>query len=146
MANNGKNYAVEHLGALKDLGQYSFTHPMLPNAVPGKKFVKDSLVLSGMEISFNMAPPRAGIPFYHKHHSNEELYLFLSGRGEMQVDGETIAVSEGSAVRVSPNGKRAWRNTGEGPMAFVVIQARAGTLAQGDISDGEVVPGDVVWP
>jgi mannose-6-phosphate isomerase-like protein (cupin superfamily) len=99
-----------------------------------------------MEVSFNSVPPHAAIPFYHRHNANEELYLILSGRGEMQVDGETFAVSEGSAVRVAPSGKRAWRNNSNGPLVFVVIQARAGTLPQSDISDGEVVPGDVVWP
>jgi len=29
--------------------------------IPGKKFVKDSLGLSGMEVSFNTVPPRAAI-------------------------------------------------------------------------------------
>ena len=146
MANNGKHYAVENLGKLSDWGRHSFAHAAFPKPIPGKKFVKDALGLSGMEISFNTVPGHGAIPFYHKHNANEELYLFLSGRGEMQVDGQTIAVSEGSAVRVAPMGKRAWRNTSDGPLVFVVIQARAGTLPQGDISDGEVIPGDVVWP
>jgi mannose-6-phosphate isomerase-like protein (cupin superfamily) len=146
MKNNGKQYAVEHLGALGNWGRHSFSHAAFPQPIPGKKFVKDSLGLSGMEVSFNTVPAKGAIPFYHKHNANEELYLILSGRGEMQVDGETFSVSEGSAVRVAPNGKRAWRNNGDEPLAFVVIQARAGTLPQSDISDGEVVPGHVVWP
>jgi mannose-6-phosphate isomerase-like protein (cupin superfamily) len=145
MANNDKHYTVAQLGALEDWDQHSFTHPAFPEPVPGKTFAKDALGLSGMEVSFNSVPPQSGIPFYHRHHANEELYVFLSGRGEMQVDGETIAVSEGSAVHVAPAGKRAWRNTGDTPLVYLVIQARTGTLAQGDISDGEVMPGDVVW-
>lgn len=146
MANNGKQYSVENLGALNSWGRHSFTHSAFPKPIPGKKFVKDALGLSGMEISFNTVPGHGAIPFYHKHNANEELYLFLAGRGEMQVDDQTFAVSEGSAVRVAPAGKRAWRNTSDDALVFVVIQARAGTLPQGDISDGEVISGDVIWP
>jgi mannose-6-phosphate isomerase-like protein (cupin superfamily) len=146
MANNAKHHSVENLGMLSDWVRHSFAHTAFPKPIPGKKFVKDSLELSGMEISFNTVPGHGAIPFYHKHNANEELYRFLSGRGEMQVDGQTFAVTEGSAVRVAPTGKRAWRNTSDGPLVFVGIQARAGTLPQGDISDGEVIPGDVVWP
>lgn len=145
MNNNDKNYSLENLGALSNWSQHAFTHAAFPQPIPGKKFVKDSLGLSGMEISFNSVPAKGAIPFYHKHNANEELYLFLSGHGEVQVDGATLTVSEGSAVRVAPAGKRAWRNTGNGPLVFLVIQARSGTLGKGDISDGEVVPGDVVW-
>jgi mannose-6-phosphate isomerase-like protein (cupin superfamily) len=146
MVNNGKHHAVENLGTLGSWNRHAFTHAAFPEPVPGKKFVKDSLGLTGMEISFNSVPARGAIPFYHTHNANEELYLFLSGRGEMQVDGQTFGVTEGSAVRVAPAGKRAWRNTGDAPLVFLVIQARAGTLAQGNISDGQIVPGDVVWP
>jgi mannose-6-phosphate isomerase-like protein (cupin superfamily) len=64
----------------------------------------------------------------------------------MQVDGQAFAVTEGSAVRVAPAGKRAWRNTGDAPLVFLVIQARAGSLPKGDISDGEALPDAVVWP
>jgi mannose-6-phosphate isomerase-like protein (cupin superfamily) len=145
MSTNGKNYSLENLGTLSHWNQHAFAHAAFPQPIPGKKFIKDSLGLSSMEISFNSVPAQGAIPFYHKHNANEELYLFLSGHGEVQVDGTTIPVSEGSAVRVAPAGKRAWRNTGNGPLVFVVIQARAGTLAKGDISDGEVVPGDIVW-
>ena len=145
MSTNGKNYSLENLGALSNWSQHAFTHAAFPQPIPGKKFVKDSLGLSSMEISFNSVPAKGAIPFYHKHNANEELYLFLSGHGEVQVDGATLTVSEGSAVRVAPAGKRAWRNTGNGPLVFLVIQARSGTLGKGDISDGEVVPGDVVW-
>jgi mannose-6-phosphate isomerase-like protein (cupin superfamily) len=145
MHQNGKSYTVAQLGRLKDWGHHSFTHSALPLPVPGKGFVKDVLSLSAMEVSVNNVPAGAAIPFYHRHRANEELYVFLSGHGEMQVDGDMIAVTEGSAVRVAPKGKRAWRNTGEDALVFLVIQARAGSLAHGDISDGEIIPGEVVW-
>jgi hypothetical protein len=48
-------------------------------------------------------------------------------------------------VRVAPLGKRAWRNSGDDALVFLVIQARVGTLDQSNISDGKMVPGRVVW-
>ncbi len=145
MKQSGPNYSLTQLGKLGDWAQHSFRHAAFPQPVAGKTFVKDALGLSGMEVSFNHVPRGGAIPFYHRHNANEELYLFLGGKGEMQVDGKTLAVCEGSAVRVAPEGKRAWRNTGDEALVFVVIQARAGTLSQGDISDGAIVPGKVAW-
>ncbi len=145
MKSETRNYSVDSVGALSQWGTHHFTHAAFPEPVAGKKFVMEGLGLSGMEVSFNSVPPRAAIPFYHRHRSNEELYIFLAGRGEMQIDGANVAVSEGSVVRVSPAGVRAWRNTGDGNLVFLVAQARAGTLAGGNISDGEAVPGEVQW-
>jgi len=48
-------------------------------------------------------------------------------------------------VRVAPLGKRAWRNSGDDALVFLVIQARVGTLDQSNISDGKMVPGRVAW-
>ncbi|KYH25521.1 cupin domain protein [Halalkalicoccus paucihalophilus] len=42
----------------------------------------------------------------HRQGEQEELYVVLSGRFEMEVDGETIELAEGDAVVVSPD---AWR-------------------------------------
>jgi len=145
MKSTSKNHSATQLGTLDKWINLSFSHAAFPEPVPGKTFLKNDLGLSGMEISFNHVPRGAAIPFYHRHKANEELYVFLSGRGEMQVDDEVIPVSEGSAVRVAPAGKRAWRNTGDASLVFLVIQSRAGTLNQGDISDGEIVPGEVCW-
>ena len=145
MKSIAQNYAATQLGPIREWARHSFRHAAFPQPVPGKAFIKEDLALSGMEISFNYVPKGGAIPFYHRHKSNEELYVFLSGRGELQVDDVTIPVAEGSAVRVSPAGKRAWRNIGEDALVFLCIQARAGALAQGDISDGEIVPGAVVW-
>ena len=54
----------------------------------------------------------------------------------MQVDGERIPLRPGSAVRVAPAGLRARRALGSEPMAYVVIQAKAGSLEQATGQDG----------
>lgn len=139
------NYSIFEVGALENIGQYSFTSKVLPSAITGKKFLKDELALTGMEVSFNTFPPGAAMPFYHRHREHEELYLFLKGRGQFQIDGKVIDVKEGTAIRVAPNGIRAWRNNSDQDLQYVVIQAKANSLPKGTIEDGVAVDQKVTW-
>jgi mannose-6-phosphate isomerase-like protein (cupin superfamily) len=123
-----------------------FVSPRSQRATPGKRFLQEALGLSGMEVSLNALPRGAGTPFVHRHRRNEEVYLFVAGRGQFQVDGETFGVGEGTVVRVSPEGGRALRNVGDGPLVFVVVQAPAGQIGGATISDGELVSPSVSWP
>lgn len=132
-------------GPLAQWNSWSFKHPLLPKAAPGKLFLGNKLSLSGMEVSLNSLPPGRGMPFYHRHRQHEEVYLILSGQGEFQVDGERFAVQEGSALRIAPDGVRTWRNSGTGPLVYLVIQAVQGSLEKHVIEDGEPVPGEVRW-
>lgn len=119
-------------------------HPRL-GKVPGKVFLGDVLGLTGMEVSLGSMLPGETRPFLHAHKQNEELYLFLSGEGELQVDGATVPVRAGTAVRIAPAGIRAWRATGAEPMTYLVIQAKAGSLEQKTATDGIVLDAPVVW-
>lgn len=142
----GTNYALVHLGEIKDLRQYRFQHPSLPAAVPGKVFLQELLGLTGMEISFGLLPAGRSMPFHHKHRQNEEVYLFLRGRGQFQIDGQAHDVREGTAIRVSPEGVRSWRNNSIEDLFYIVIQAKAGSIDGGTTTDGVGVPGAVQWP
>ncbi|MBI3775327.1 MAG: cupin domain-containing protein, partial [Gammaproteobacteria bacterium] len=128
-----------------NIDQHSFSTPLLPSAVKGKKFLKNDLALTGMEVSFNKFPPGAAMPFYHQHREHEELYLFLKGKGQFQIDGQIIEVKEGTAIRVAPAGVRAWRNNSGQDLYYVVIQAKANSLPKGTIEDGVVVDQKVTW-
>ncbi len=142
----GKNFSAAHLGTLADLGQYKFGHAGLPFEIEGKVFLNTLLGLTGAEISFNKLPPKGGMPFYHQHKRNEEIYLFVKGKGEFQVDGQTIAVGEGSVIRVAPNGERCWRNTSGEPLYYIVVQVPAnGYQGEATIGDGIAVQKEVRW-
>ena len=141
---HGKNFSAANADEWKNLAQHAFQHPVT-GKVPGKLFLKEPLRMTGLEVSFGTIPPGRGTPFLHAHLENEELYIFMSGRGQMLVDGEMIEVSEGSAVRVAPAGARAWRNTGAEDLRYIVVQAKAGTLAHGTITDGYQVEGVPKW-
>lgn len=142
----GANYSAAHMGKFEELTRYAIRHPAAGGTVRGKVFLQELLGLTGMEISFGVLPANTSFPFYHKHQQNEEVYLFLSGHGQFQVDGKMMDISEGSAVRVSPDGVRAFRNMSDEAMFYVVIQAKEGSLEQWTGTDGIGVPGQVQWP
>lgn len=142
----GQNFAVAHLGAFSDLHQYRFGAVQLPFEIEGKVFLKQLLQLTSSEISLNTLPPQASIPFYHKHRLNEEIYLFIQGRGDFQVDGRIFAVQQGSVVRVDPNGERCIRNCSDSEnLAWIVVQAKAGSDPDHTIEDGVGVAKPVTW-
>lgn len=132
----GNNFSFIDFGPFEKVDQYSFKHPKLTEAVEGKQFLKEELGLTSMEVSLNKIPAGTSMPFSHKHRENEELYIFLKGKGEFCVDGNWFEVQEGSAIKVAPNGVRTWRSSSSEELLFIVIQAKAGTLGEGSIQDG----------
>ena len=136
--------AVHEAGPVADWGAFRFEAPGLPAIA--KYFLKERLGLTGMEVSLNSMPPGQGMPFVHRHRRNEELYLFLSGEGEFQSDGEVRPVRAGTCVRCAPAVGRAWRNTGREPLVFVCVQAPAGAYGPGKtVEDGELADEAVRW-
>lgn len=142
---SGPNFLLIDLGSLTNLDQYLFNHPLVRRPLEGKVFLAEELGLTGMEVSLNKLPAGTGVPFLHRHQENEELYLFLKGRGQFQVDGEIIEIAEGTAIRVAPGGVRAWRNDSEEDLFYIVIQSKANTLSGKSIHDGLPVKGEPKW-
>jgi mannose-6-phosphate isomerase-like protein (cupin superfamily) len=142
----GQHFAMTNLGAFSTLRQFTFSASNLPLEVEGKIFLKQLLSLTSAEISLNNLPAQTSVPFYHKHQLNEEIYLFIRGVGEFQVDGCIFPVQEGTIVRVDPAGERCLRNTSEvEDLCWVVIQSRAGSYSDHTIQDGVGVKKRVSW-
>lgn len=139
-----KHFTAAGFGAPAQWREFVLDHPRR-GKVDGKTFLGSVLGLTAMEVSFGSMLPGEAMPFLHAHQQNEELYVFLSGTGEMQVDGERIPVGPGSAVRIAPAGLRAWRATGTEPLAYLVIQAKAGSLEQATGQDGIRPDQPLVW-
>lgn len=138
-----KAFSSADFGAPEQWGEHALQHPRL-GEVRGKVFLAHVLGLTGMEVSFGQLPAGASIPFMHAHKQNEELYVVLGGRGEMQIDGTVIPLQAGTAVRVAPAGVRCWRATTE-PLSYLVVQAKAGSLEQATATDGILPDQPVVW-
>ncbi|HEY9846757.1 MAG TPA: cupin domain-containing protein, partial [Candidatus Caenarcaniphilales bacterium] len=120
----GQNFAVADLGPFSQLHQFTFEAPGTSIKLKGKVFLKQLLSLTSAEISFNNLLPGESVPFYHKHRLNEEIYIFIRGKGEFQVDERVFPVSEGTVVRVDPEGERCMRNISEAEeLCFIVVQS-----------------------
>lgn len=148
-AQTGPDFAVTHAGPLANLEQFTFTLNLGDRSLPtpGKLFLKDLLGLTGAEISVNSLSPKESLLFYHKHQQNEEVYLFLAGEGEFQVNNWVFPVQEGSFVRVSPDGERCLRNRSPvDRLVWIVVQVRAQSYSSGSTTeDGIMVPKRVSW-
>lgn len=143
---HGPNFTAADLGLLTQLDQYRFKHPALPREVDGKIFLNQLLGLTSCEISVNKLPAWTSMPFYHTHRINEEVYIFLKGEGEFQINGKILPVREGTVIRVAQEGERCWRNTSEtDELYYVVVQARAGTYEGHAVEDGVGVQKRVSW-
>ena len=142
---SGKNYAAVNMGRMDQIIEHEL--PMGPNVIQGKVFVGQALGVTGSELSFQTLVPGQDSGFLHTHKTHEELYFILKGEGLYQVDGEQFAVSEGTVIRVSPDGKRALKNTGTTDLVMLCIQYRANAFTEADspMTDGNILPDALTW-
>ena len=142
----GENFAVVDVGKFSELHQFTFEAPENTLKLEGKVFLKELLNLTSAEISLNKLPSKKSVLFYHKHRLNEEIYIFVRGSGEFQVDDRIFPVGEGTVVRVDPEGERCIRNTSDvEELCWIVIQSRVGSYTDHTIQDGFGVPKKVSW-
>lgn len=142
----GSNFTAVTVGKLDKVSEYSL--PLGESVViNGKVFTGGALKSTGMEMSLQTFAPGEGSSFVHAHKEHEELYMVISGEGEFRVDDALFEVGEGSLVRVAPAGKRALRNTGNGPMLVMCIQYKANSFGSEDTpaADGIILE-DEVFP
>ena len=138
-------YKVFETGSLKDWVKYEVVLPGL-GKLPGKLFLKDKLGLTASEMSINAMLPGEGMPIHHTHQENEEVYLFIHGQGQVQINGDLIPVREGTAIRIEPKAERVWRNNGNETLVYIVMQSREHSLRQWGLADGTVPDKPVIWP
>lgn len=139
-----KNVTAANFGKMANLNEYVLE--LGPNVkIPGKVFGGQAVGATGSEFSFQSFAPGTETGFLHTHKCHEELYFFLSGNGEFQVDGKVFAVGEGSVVRVAPDGKRSVRNNGSEPLVMLCVQYRGNTFTADDSADGVILNDKVEW-
>ncbi len=139
-----ENFTAVNLGKLNNLRDYVLEFgPEVK--IPGKVFGGAAVQATGGEFSFQVFQPGQETGFLHAHKNHEELYFFLSGNGEFQVDGKVFPVAEGSVVRVAPAGNRSVRNNGEAPLVMLCVQYRSATFTAEDAADGILLSDPVKW-
>ena len=120
----GKNFTAVNVGKLSEI---------------------KALGTTGSELSFQTFAPGQDGGFLHTHKNHEELYFILKGEGLYQVDGGNIPVSEGSIIRVAPEGKRAIKNTGSEEMLMLCVQYKGNTFTAEDAADGVILKDELKW-
>ena len=140
----GTHFSALSTGSFSQLNDYVL--PVAPGMeIQGKVFMGQTLQTTGAEISFQSFAPGKATGFLHTHQTHEELYIFVSGKGEFQVDGQVFPVGEGSVVRVAPEGKRSVRNNGTEPLIMICVQYKAQTFTAQDAADGQLLQEPVKW-
>lgn len=94
----------------------------------GRVKLHEKLSLTGAEISINQLPAGASVPFVHSHKNNEEIYGILSGKGKAVIDNETIELTAGDWLRISPAAKRQFFASQESDITYVCIQVKENSL------------------
>lgn len=138
------NFKAINVGKLNEVSDYVLE--LGPDVkIPGKVFGGQALGATGGEFSLQVFQPGTETGFLHTHKTHEELYFFLSGEGQFQVDGEIFPVSEGSVVRVAPAGVRSVRNNGSTPLIMLCVQYKGDTFTADDAADGVILNEPVKW-
>ena len=117
------------------MSNYSKTNIMMDAT---RETLHDKLSLTGAEISINTLPAGGSVPFVHYHKINEEVYIVISGKGTVVIDGETIELRAGDCVRISPAGKRQFFAADDTSISYICIQVKEGSLEGYSGSDGIV--------
>ncbi len=142
----GANFAAASFGKINEIIEYEL--PMGPDiTIQGKVFGGQAVGAAAAEFSFQTLVPGQDSGFLHTHKTHEELYFILRGEGQYQVDGEIFPVTEGSVVRVSPNGKRALKNTGTENLTMLCVQYNGTPFTQDDspMVDGNILQEPLKW-
>ena len=142
---SGKNYTAVSVGKMNEIIEHVL--PMGPITIQGKVFAGQAVGATGSELSFQTLVPGQDSGLLHTHKTHEELYIILKGEGQYQVDGEIFPVSEGTIIRVAPEGKRALKNTGKENLTMLCIQYKANAFGEADspMTDGNILQEPLNW-
>ena len=90
----------------------------------------DALHLTGAEVSVNVLPAGASVPFVHAHKQNEEIYGVLEGEGFAEIDGERVPLAAGDWLRISPAAKRRFFASEKSAIKYICIQVKENSLEE----------------
>ena len=98
----------------------------------------DILNLTGAEVSINLLPAGASVPFVHSHRLNEEIYAILDGEGKAIIDGSSVVLKAGDWLRISPSAKRQFFASEKHSVKYICIQVKANSLEGYTMTDAVV--------
>jgi mannose-6-phosphate isomerase len=69
---------------------------------------------------------------YQSHEQRSEIWVIVSGAGQVVLDDEVLPVAAGSQVQIPVRAKHRMENLGSEPLVFIEVQ-RGGYLGEDDI-------------
>lgn len=88
----------------------------------------EALSLTGAEVSINSLPAGVGVPFVHSHRNNEEIYGIIVGKGTAIIDGDTVEITAGDWLKISPAAKRQFFAANDSSITYICIQVKENSL------------------
>ena len=82
--------------------------------------VKDNTLLNNLIVSSTMLAAKKSTTG-HRHAGQEEVYIFISGKGQMELDHKIFDVQEGDTVLIQDNVFHKVHNTTDYGLYFVCI-------------------------
>ena len=86
-------------------------------------------------ISLVKLGPGWRVPYGHNHNRQEETYVCVAGSARMNVDGEIVEMAPYTAVRVGPDGMRAYEGGPEGATLIAIGAPNTGP-GDGNVTQG----------
>ena len=118
-----------------------------PDAFEGKypgemRHLSGPLATDQLALTYRRMPPGTGGKgsYGHRHKTQEEIYLVLSGRLEFKLEDEVVELGPLTAVRVAPQTARSVWNAGPEEALLVI----ASTRSEDPKADAELV--EDFWP
>ena len=102
---------------------YTITRLALDDLPNWLTFLKEDLNLKALGLSVVRLPAGKGYTIMHQHEEQEEVYMVLSGRGIIHIDGKDIPLQEGDFVNVVPESKRALKAADNSDLIFICAGA-----------------------
>jgi uncharacterized cupin superfamily protein len=96
----------------------------------GRRVIDHELPMQFVGVTANALEPGEDAGYWHSHASDEELYIFLEGHGQMGLDDQVVEVRPGTSIRVGQGVMRTWRCTPESPtmLRWLCIRGDGGSL------------------
>jgi mannose-6-phosphate isomerase-like protein (cupin superfamily) len=102
------NYEIINVGA-PDQWRDFFGGFRPDSSRDGRRVVDHEMKNQYIGITVNALEPGEEAGYWHDHSDIEEIYFFISGRGQMGLGDDLVEVESGSVVRVGQNVMRTWR-------------------------------------
>jgi mannose-6-phosphate isomerase-like protein (cupin superfamily) len=87
------------------------------------RFAREVLGSPELGVSRFTYAPGARMPFGHRHHQQEEIYIVVAGSGRAKLDDEVIDLGHWDALRVAPSVIRSFE-AGQDGMDLICIGGR----------------------